>query len=490
MEALQMGHLEGYFSLAEQFVSQSDPAYCGLATLSMCLNALNIDPNRLWKGPWRWFAEDMLDCCTPLDVVKKRGITFTEFACLARCNGASVLAWRGDEADPDHFRNSIKEATSQPHLHMVVSYSRKALGQTGAGHYSPIGGYHPGRDLALVLDVARFKYAPHWVPIEILWKSVIENDEDTGRPRGYYQLARSPVHRPPLVCRISSRSAWTKVAHHLSIMSFQGVSSPEEYVTMIVRHMPPEGAMAVAMYTAELQGRLGVPREHAYVMSSFFDEISRTLMSTIVRNILATHTTSPFSTLPYGAEILAVMLLACPAHLFPDMNPSLRSSLAQIRNLDALSGEVRSEIMEIREQMLQVVKSSCSQCDLTISQSGECKMASQNLTNPSKNGSEVTINGSEAKNGSNGSANLTNLNNVDQNLTDNNSKNGSAITINGSEAKNGNNGLAFSDDVNIDKNVETNKESEVMWNYERGNESGIEVVGPKTKQKNLSGVVN
>ena len=38
---------------------------------------------------------------------------------------------------------------------MIVSYSRKALGQTGDGHYSPIGGYHAATDQVLILDVAR-----------------------------------------------------------------------------------------------------------------------------------------------------------------------------------------------------------------------------------------------------------------------------------------------------------------------------------------------
>lgn len=36
-----------------------------------------------------------------------------------------------------------------------VSYTRKAFGQTGDGHFSPIGGYHGGRDLVLILDTVR-----------------------------------------------------------------------------------------------------------------------------------------------------------------------------------------------------------------------------------------------------------------------------------------------------------------------------------------------
>lgn len=35
---------------------------------------------------------------------------------------------------------------------MIVNYSRRTFQQTGDGHFSPVGGYHEGRDLALILD--------------------------------------------------------------------------------------------------------------------------------------------------------------------------------------------------------------------------------------------------------------------------------------------------------------------------------------------------
>ena len=62
--------------------TQDEPAYCGLAALSMTLNALGIDPRRTWKGAWRWFSEPMLDCCKSLEEVKKDGITLSEVTCL------------------------------------------------------------------------------------------------------------------------------------------------------------------------------------------------------------------------------------------------------------------------------------------------------------------------------------------------------------------------------------------------------------------------
>ena len=61
-QALQSQSLENYFLLAEQFTTQQDPAYCGPASLIMCLNALNVDPQRKWKGIWRWYSEEVLHC--------------------------------------------------------------------------------------------------------------------------------------------------------------------------------------------------------------------------------------------------------------------------------------------------------------------------------------------------------------------------------------------------------------------------------------------
>ncbi|KAE8767612.1 Glutathione gamma-glutamylcysteinyltransferase 1 [Hordeum vulgare] len=59
-EELQGGTMEGFFNLISYFDTQSEPPFSGLASLSIVLNALTIDPGRPWKGPWRWFDESML----------------------------------------------------------------------------------------------------------------------------------------------------------------------------------------------------------------------------------------------------------------------------------------------------------------------------------------------------------------------------------------------------------------------------------------------
>lgn len=49
-EALGNGTMEGFFKLISYYQTQSEPAYCGLGTLAVVLNALAIDPGRKWKG--------------------------------------------------------------------------------------------------------------------------------------------------------------------------------------------------------------------------------------------------------------------------------------------------------------------------------------------------------------------------------------------------------------------------------------------------------
>lgn len=186
-EALAAGGLDGYFPIAEQFHTQSDPSFCGLGSLVVALNALGIDPGRLWKGPWRWFAEELLDCCVPLAEVKQRGLDLEELGCLARCNGADVELVHADVSDVDTFRRAVLASTTGGTV-LVASYDRAALDQTGSGHFSPIGGYHAARDLALVLDVARFKYPPHWVETERLFRAMQSVDPTAGRARGWMLL--------------------------------------------------------------------------------------------------------------------------------------------------------------------------------------------------------------------------------------------------------------------------------------------------------------
>ena len=101
------GGLKSFFDLIQQFTTQPEPAFCGLTSLVMVLNALAVDPRRNWKGPWRWYDEQFLNCCVELDEVEKSGITFATFVCLARCQGLSVENKYGSDSTLEEFRNAV-----------------------------------------------------------------------------------------------------------------------------------------------------------------------------------------------------------------------------------------------------------------------------------------------------------------------------------------------------------------------------------------------
>ncbi|KAF4709423.1 hypothetical protein FOZ63_029424, partial [Perkinsus olseni] len=221
-EAMADGHAYPFLPLMCQFKTQDQPAYCGLTTLIMTLNTLGIDPWRTWRGVWRWYDENHLGaCCINLEEVASEGISIDTFACLARCNGLGVQVRRPSLEEPSECSTTATESTAEPNLDaqflqgfrdtvkswtsdgrllescggldkvvLVVSYDRAAVGQTGSGHFSPIGAYHAASDSVLVLDVARFKYPPHWIKLPRLVKAMYPIDNATGNSRGYIVLGR------------------------------------------------------------------------------------------------------------------------------------------------------------------------------------------------------------------------------------------------------------------------------------------------------------
>lgn len=215
--AFGAGHAKAFFPLISQFRTQDEPAFCGVSTLVMVLNALAKDPAKAWKGVWRWWVEDMLDCCISLDEAKTSGITLDEFVCLAVCQGLQIQTLvrppvqitgesprsatcrrsiNGSQNEPgndiDAFRRDVVLSCKSNDKFLVVSYDRKILSQTGSGHFSPIGAFDPKSDKVLILDVARFKYPPHWVKLELLWMAMQSLDMATSLPRGWVILTKRP----------------------------------------------------------------------------------------------------------------------------------------------------------------------------------------------------------------------------------------------------------------------------------------------------------
>lgn len=358
-EALELGGMEGYFALAEQFHTQAEPAFCGLGTMVVVLNALAIDPGRIWRGVWRWYGEEMLDCCQSLPVIKETGITLDEFVCISRCNGAKVTAHRYTESSLDEFRQDVQQTTSTVQgVHIVAAYSRKVLGQTGDGHFSPIGGYHPQRDSVLLLDVARFKYPPHWVPLPLLWQAFEPPDPETNRSRGYILLQKTEelyetffhvALNPQQWCAIAAPYFENKLPALL-----EKSNSLDEVVAMLFQHFPVEFA-SVLQTSTHLPDMSSALREAIQVNPLFVivqQAVSSQGCEVMVAKWRLSDKTRDFTLQKNNlAEWLTILLLTCPKNLYKALKPELQTWINQARNPVQLPEPLNREVARLQEQM-------------------------------------------------------------------------------------------------------------------------------------------
>eukprot|EP00195_Chlamydomonas_chlamydogama_P013755 CAMPEP_0202897002 /NCGR_PEP_ID=MMETSP1392-20130828/5876_1 /ASSEMBLY_ACC=CAM_ASM_000868 /TAXON_ID=225041 /ORGANISM="Chlamydomonas chlamydogama, Strain SAG 11-48b" /LENGTH=434 /DNA_ID=CAMNT_0049582539 /DNA_START=419 /DNA_END=1723 /DNA_ORIENTATION=- len=361
-EALQGGTMNGFFKLMEQFSTQDEPAFCGLSSLSMVLNALSIDPGRPWKGPWRWFHDELLDCCVPLEHVKKEGVTLPQAACLARCNGAHCEMKHHGTFGLEEFREQVEDACRCENHHMIVSYSRKVLQQTGDGHFSPIGGYHKGRDLVLILDTARFKYPPHWVPLPLLFEAMAPADPSTGLPRGYLLLSCQPQLDSvmfSLDLSTTSKPPFTKedMIAVAEIAASSGMSAAE-VVSELVTELPMEQAadfIITRQDSAESQeSSCVVSRKREQLLAEMR---ALPLYQAVCDSLSASPSSSPSQP---GTSLLAerasLLLLMQPPSAWPSGEQDWAGSAERAQQWAALvdlsgSSRVEAEVEFLREQM-------------------------------------------------------------------------------------------------------------------------------------------
>ncbi len=347
-EALAMGGLAGYFPLAEQFHTQTEPAFCGLGTLVILLNALAIDPQRIWKGVWRWYGEEFLDCCHSLAAIQQTGITVDEFCCLAGCNGAIATPYRPAESSLNQFRATVAEICATPSgIHLVAAYSRPVLGQTGDGHFSPIAGYHPQRDLVLLLDVARFKYPPHWVPLTTLWEAFASLDPVTGQARGYITLCKRDDWQNTRLQIVVDLQAWRAIAPVFG-----------QIIPQILAQQQPESAIAALHLICDrLLHHLPQPLEHLIGTAPQTPGIPADLQAVIqthplFKDVIQRDAIQDAEEQRSAATILTLLVLVCPDRLFQPLAAPIQTWFQQMRDLDSIDPVLAQEIRKLRQQVL------------------------------------------------------------------------------------------------------------------------------------------
>jgi hypothetical protein len=193
-----------YGPLAEQFLTQANLAYCGVASAVMVLNSLQVPaPAVAGYGRYRfWTQENVFEVpagsqVVSAEVVKRQGMTLAELAGLLASHGVTAEPIHGDQLSLEQFRALLRRNLDQPGDRLLVNYDRRALGQAGGGHISPVAAYHAASDRVLILDVARYRYPSVWVPLADLWQAMRTIDTTSGRSRGLVTIRKAPPSTPP-----------------------------------------------------------------------------------------------------------------------------------------------------------------------------------------------------------------------------------------------------------------------------------------------------
>ncbi|KAG2200553.1 hypothetical protein INT47_012339 [Mucor saturninus] len=402
-EAMDDGHAEGFFPLTGNFTTQSEPAYCGPSSLAMVLNALEVDPKRRWKGNWRWFSDEFLQCCSTKEDMKKNGITFDNFACLAKCH-CDVQVKRAHDFTFEEFKRDVETVTSTSDKFMVISFSRKVLGQTGDGHFSPIGAYNAQDGKVLILDTARYKYPSYWCPIETLYESMNPIDVETGRPRGYFILSYDAEHPPMTLCSVKAdkhsdtlkvapketatadtaaattaaaaaataaataaeaKLNWSTLAKSFcqripENMWLEKPRTLEHVVQLVLRNVPKEYTSILANQSLASFNAATPDKAEEYINELLYDTTKSPLYPVVMDALYPDRENQSYTPIDYNAAFATLFVLGSPRMLYTSLPREIQDQLDVYRKRDKMTPMMKQEVNRISEEVTDLTTTFCT----------------------------------------------------------------------------------------------------------------------------------
>ncbi len=179
---------ENYFFLKENFEKQIWYSYCGVASAAIVLNILS-DSSDIFVQPKNILetsSKGEKQIISPWEVIS--GMTLEQLKHLFESYRLNVEVYYAEDLSLEIFRNVVVTNISQPKKFVIVNYLRLSLGQVGAGHFSPLGGYNQSTDRFLIMDVANQRSSV-WVTAETLYHAIKTNDFWTGKSRGFVTVS-------------------------------------------------------------------------------------------------------------------------------------------------------------------------------------------------------------------------------------------------------------------------------------------------------------
>ena len=197
---LQSSYNQAYWPLATYFETQRNQAYCSVATSVIALNALGIKrpatslfPDYPFFTQQDFFAGVDARTADP-EVVAREGMTLAQLGSVLASHAVSVDSISADTLDGAQLRELLKKHLREQDRFVLFNFNRRFIGEVGGGHWSPLAAYHEASDTVLLMDVARYKYPPVWVPLVDLLRGAQDHDSVSGKARGL--LIVSARHQP------------------------------------------------------------------------------------------------------------------------------------------------------------------------------------------------------------------------------------------------------------------------------------------------------
>lgn len=179
-----------YWQLSPTFAVQQTQSYCSVASAVTVLNAMPIKkPVDPAYAPYTYFTQSnfftpgVTKLISPQTVLSQ-GMTREEMADTLAQHGVKAKSVAGDTLSDDSLRTLLQKALGEDGQFVLANYFRANLGQVGGGHWSALAAYDAQTDRVLILDVAKYKYAPVWAGISTLRQAMVTLDSTSNKARG------------------------------------------------------------------------------------------------------------------------------------------------------------------------------------------------------------------------------------------------------------------------------------------------------------------
>lgn len=180
-----------YWSFSPYYISQQDGSACGIASMTMLVNAA--------RSSQKLKASDALvtqkSLLSQVKINYSMGLTLDQLGEAVRKVLAAytlkakveVIHAEGTAAQKQKILGLLKENEKSAKNFILANFDQSVFtgDPEGGGHISPIAAFDSGANRVLVMDVDREYYEPYWVSFDTFIQGIYTRDQSAKMNRGF-----------------------------------------------------------------------------------------------------------------------------------------------------------------------------------------------------------------------------------------------------------------------------------------------------------------